>query len=121
MLKKAQASMEFLMTYGWAILVVIIIIAILFTSGIIGDPTALIPEKCEFYITVICLDHLVEKDQIQLSLLNIAERDIIVKNVIATSDALEGQCELTGIHMGRTLGNGQDFLFQLNRTVMTTS
>ena len=119
MLRKAQASMEFLMTYGWAILVVIIIVAILFSSGIIGDPTALIPEKCEFYITVICLDHLVEKDQIQLSLLNIAERDINVQNIIATSDALEGQCALTGLHLDTHLKNGEDFLFKLDRTPIT--
>ena len=118
MLKKAQASMEFLMTYGWAILVVIIIIALLLNSRIGGDPTLLLQENCEFYITVFCLDYFVEEDQIKLSLQNIAERDITVKNIIATSDALEGQCELTGIHMGQPLKNGEDFLFQLNRTVM---
>ena len=110
--------MEFLMTYGWAILVVIIIIALLLNSRIGGDPTLLLQENCEFYITVFCLDYFVEEDQIKLSLQNIAERDITVKNIIATSDALEGQCELTGIHMGQPLKNGEDFLFQLNRTVM---
>ena len=110
--------MEFLMTYGWAILVVIIIIALLLNSSIGSDPTLLLQENCEFYITVFCLDYLVEEDQIKLSLQNIAERDIIVKNVIATSDSLEGQCELTGIHMGQPLKNGEDFIFQLNRTVM---
>ena len=107
------------MTYGWAILVALVIVGILFFSGNITDPTRFMPEECEFYITVVCLDHVVEKDEITLSVKNEAEREIIVENIIATSDALDGQCELTGIHRGKHLKNGEDFLYQLNRTVKT--
>ena len=112
--------MEFLMTYGWAILVVLVIVGILFFSGNITDPTRFMKEECEFYITVVCLDHLVEKDEITLSVKNEAEREIIVENIIATSDALDGQCELTGVHRGKHLKNGEDFLFDLNITNAAT-
>ena len=108
------------MTYGWAILVVLVIVGILFFSGSFTDPTRFLPEECEFYITVVCLDHLVEKDEIALSVKNEAEREIIVENIIATSDALNGQCELTGIHRGKSLKNGDDFLFKLNLTNKAT-
>ncbi|MFH1445199.1 MAG: hypothetical protein ABIF08_01820 [Nanoarchaeota archaeon] len=37
--KKAQAAMEYLMTYGWAILIVIIVAAALFALGVF-NPTA---------------------------------------------------------------------------------
>jgi hypothetical protein len=43
--KKGQAAMEFLMTYGWAILVVIAAIAALAFFGVL-DPARLLPERC---------------------------------------------------------------------------
>jgi len=44
-MKKAQAAMEFLMTYGWAILVVIISIGALAYFGAM-KPQEFLPEKC---------------------------------------------------------------------------
>lgn len=43
--KKAQAAMEFLMTYGWAILVVLVAIGALAYFGVLS-PEKLLPEKC---------------------------------------------------------------------------
>ena len=45
MFKKAQAAMEFLMTYGWAILVVLIAIGALAYFGVLS-PERFLPEKC---------------------------------------------------------------------------
>jgi uncharacterized protein (UPF0333 family) len=45
MAKKAQAAMEFLMTYGWAILVVLIAIGALAYFGVLS-PDKFLPEKC---------------------------------------------------------------------------
>lgn len=47
MMKKGQAAMEFLMTYGWAILVVLAAIAALAYFGVL-DPGKLLPERCQF-------------------------------------------------------------------------
>ena len=44
-MKKAQAAMEFLMTYGWAILVVLIAIGALAYFGVL-KPEKFLPEKC---------------------------------------------------------------------------
>lgn len=44
-MKKAQAAMEFLMTYGWAILVVLIAIGALAYFGVLR-PEQYLPEKC---------------------------------------------------------------------------
>ncbi len=44
-MKKGQAAMEFLMTYGWAILVVIAAIAALAYFGILS-PGKMLPERC---------------------------------------------------------------------------
>jgi len=36
---KAQAALEFLMTYGWAILIVIAVVAALYAMGVFRLPT----------------------------------------------------------------------------------
>ena len=45
MFKKGQAAMEFLMTYGWAILVVLAAIAALAYFGVLS-PAKMLPERC---------------------------------------------------------------------------
>lgn len=54
-MKKGQAAMEFLMTYGWAILVVIAAIAALAYFGVL-DPARLLPERCQFPAGMDCVD-----------------------------------------------------------------
>ena len=44
--KKAQAAMEFLMTYGWAILVVLVVIGALAYFGVL-NPRNLVPNSCK--------------------------------------------------------------------------
>jgi hypothetical protein len=44
-MRKAQAAMEFMMTYGWAILVVLIAITALAYFGVLS-PDKFLPEKC---------------------------------------------------------------------------
>jgi hypothetical protein len=38
-MRKAQAAMEFLMTYGWAILIVLVVVAALFFLGVLNPKT----------------------------------------------------------------------------------
>jgi len=53
MFKKAQAAMEFLMTYGWAILVVLAAIGALAYFGVLS-PGNFLPPKCEFEAGLQC-------------------------------------------------------------------
>ena len=53
--KKAQAAMEFLMTYGWAILVVLAAIAALAYFGVLS-PDRFLPEQCTLPSGAACLD-----------------------------------------------------------------
>ena len=47
MTRKGQSAMEYLMTYGWAILVIIIVIAVLFYIGVL-NPRNVTPSTCTF-------------------------------------------------------------------------
>ncbi len=86
---KAQAAMEFLMTYGWAILVVLIVIGALAYFGVLS-PSTLLPEKCTFPVSLTCSDFRVTGTGITLILLNGAGRDMAVTKISAASDALGG-------------------------------
>jgi len=56
MRKRGQAAMEFLMTYGWAILVVLAAIGALAYFGVLS-PDRFLAEKCVLAGGVVCLDH----------------------------------------------------------------
>ena len=51
---KAQAAMEFLMTYGWVILIVIVVVGALAASGILS-PQKKVSTKCSANIVFACL------------------------------------------------------------------
>lgn len=55
MFKRAQAAMEFLMTYGWAILVVLAAIGALAYFGVLS-PGNLLPQRCEFTAGLDCTE-----------------------------------------------------------------
>ncbi|MBI2129698.1 hypothetical protein HYU07_05670, partial [Candidatus Woesearchaeota archaeon] len=69
MFKKGQAAMEFLMTYGWAILVVLVAIGALAYFGVLS-PDKFLPSKCVMPSGVACLDHRATTSQITLVLQN---------------------------------------------------
>ncbi len=59
--RKAQAAMEFLMTYGWAILVVLVAIGALAYFGVL-NPSKFLPSSCVVTPGISCDDHRVRQD-----------------------------------------------------------
>ena len=115
----AQGVMGFLVVHWWAILIVLGVIGILAFSGFVGISS--LKQECTFYLSVDCLDHSVKKDSVEFLIKNVAERNIIVKNIKIRSDALEGSsgsgsgiCELALDQRGRDLKKNQKYLFQLD-------
>ena len=49
--KKAQSAMEYLMTYGWAILIIIVVVAALFAMGVFSTKQ---PETTEVCVIKYC-------------------------------------------------------------------
>lgn len=89
--------MEFLATYGWAILIVIIVIGALSYSGTIS-PDKILPEKCTLPAQFSCEDFRMVKtgggggDTIYMKVRNKASRAIAVIKVTFSSEALSGVC-----------------------------
>ena len=54
--KKGQAALEFLMTYGWALIMILILIAAISYFGIL-NPKKIIPDKCVFGPEIECISY----------------------------------------------------------------
>ena len=80
--KKSQAALEFLMTYGWAILVVLVAIGALAYFGVLS-PDKFLPAKCLVQSGLACLDHKATADSLVLRIQNSLGYDITVDAVKA--------------------------------------
>ena len=57
--RKSQAALEFLTTYGWAFLIILIMIGTLAYFGILS-PSKLTPNRCNFPSEFQCLDYKID-------------------------------------------------------------
>ena len=95
--KKSQAALEFIMTYGWAILVVLVAIAALAYFGVL-DPGRFLPAKCTLQSGIACLDHKATATALVVYIQNSLGFDVTVDRVTAS------QC--TALGSQGTLSNG---------------
>ncbi len=103
--RRAQAAMEFLMTYGWAILVVLAAIVSLAYFGVL-NPAKFFPDSCTMPSTsgMACLDFRVDPDSAVLLIMNSGGRDVIINNVTV------GDCSA---FFGIDLPDGSQYVFNL--------
>lgn len=89
-IRKAQAAIDFVMTYGWAMMMVMVAIGALAYFGVLS-PDKLVGEKCVFPSGISCLDHLASGvDQaILVTVKNNLGHDITGISVIATGCTVE--------------------------------
>lgn len=113
MLRKSQAAMEFLMTYGWAILVVLAAVAALAYFGVLS-PERFLPEKCTIAPGIACISSKIESTQSTVVLSNGLGRTITITKLAIGScsgpfnyDLLSGT-EKTFTITGCTNGVTQD-------------
>lgn len=50
---KGQAAMEYLMTYGWALIILVVVIGVLFSMGVF-NPQNYMSEECSFQPSLPC-------------------------------------------------------------------
>ena len=82
---QAQAAMEFLMTYGWAILVVLLALVFLAYFGIL-NVDSLLPSSCTLTGGLSCIDYTIESSQITIVMQNNLGPLITVNSITATQE-----------------------------------
>jgi hypothetical protein len=91
---KSQVALEFLTTYAWAFVVVMIVIGALYYFGVF-DFSKFLPKRCMFPSQFECLDYAFIGDEIRFKLVNGVGEDIQINSIVATDDAdLSLSCSL---------------------------
>lgn len=86
--KKSQAALEFLTTYGWAVLLIMVTIAA-FVYFNVTNPKESLPERCNFGPEFQCMDFQISgtQDKLILSLKSVVPNPIIITGAEVQSDS----------------------------------
>jgi hypothetical protein len=96
--KNGQAAIEFLVTYGWAIMAAMIVIGALTYFGVTNPATSL-PDKCTFSNGFECKDYQMNSTALKLKLINIAGQTVygdVNNNITANLTDTGIGCDITG-------------------------
>jgi hypothetical protein len=108
---KGQAMIEFLMTYGWAILALVIVLGLILSTGI-ASPNYLVAEECNFGTNIPCTFALFNEGgttKLSLGLFNGFPYKIRIKTItIRTEDGSES---FSGLDSNVDLDSGSSHTF----------
>ncbi|MAE42212.1 hypothetical protein CMO93_00445 [Candidatus Woesearchaeota archaeon] len=116
MFKRSQAALEFLTTYAWAFLIILIMIGALAYFGIL-NPSKILPDRCTFGTEISCVDYRITApgtDTFSLRLKNSIGEPIIIPAIVASGITLSSEsatayaCTLSTID-GSTPDEGADY------------
>ena len=87
--RSGQAAMEFLMTYGWALLVVLVVIGALAYFGVL-NPQSFLPKRCILGSGLSCVDSRLDTGgQFNMKFTNSLGNPIRVTNIILNDETLQ--------------------------------
>lgn len=89
--QRSQASLEFLTTYGWAFLVILIMMGALSYFGIL-NPSKLLPERCNFGSEIGCISSTIKSNGIQLRLQNNVGASVLIDLINVSNEKGAVQC-----------------------------
>lgn len=86
---RGQAALEFLTTYGWAFLVILIMVGALAYFGIL-KPSKLLPDRCNFGPEVNCLDFQMSRtgNSIKMRIKNNIGEVVTISDIKPTTESI---------------------------------
>jgi len=94
MLRKGQAALEFLTTYGWAFLVILVMIGALAYFGVL-DVGRLVPENCKLDGNLECSSYAVKETGIAMTIDNNLQDDVKITKIVVQEKDSDKKCTLT--------------------------
>ena len=87
MKRRAQAALEYIITYGWAFLVILIVIGALAYFGVL-NPSKWVPDDCDFGAQLECVDYQMTagSNEVRLFVRNNFGKDIDIKAIEVIND-----------------------------------
>lgn len=108
---RSQAALEFLTTYAWAFLVILITIGALYYFGVF-EFSKFLPQRCTFTSQFECIDFAFVGDEVRLRLMNNLGEEININSFTITNDAASPlACTAPTAVEGWQPGNEIDFVF----------
>ena len=96
MKKTSQAALEFLTTYAWAFLVILIMIGALAYFGILS-PSKLLPDRCNFGSEISCMNYKIAKYGLQIKLKNGIGSTVVIDDLIVSTKDNSDICQSPSI------------------------
>jgi hypothetical protein len=113
--RRGQSALEFLTTYGWAFLVILVMIGALAYFGVL-DPSRFLPDKCIFGAGIGgCTDIGVTTDQVKFKIINSFGKDIVVNGASVSVSGLSTPCLPAANELTMNLSNGTSYNTVSNR------
>ena len=113
-MKKGQIALEFLTTYGWAFLVILIMISTMTYFGIF-NPSKILPDRCNFGTEIDCRDFQISWTgaSIKLKLKNNLGKPIVISSMTAFTESNEISCDEQPTQIGKIWSTSgvEDFTF----------
>ncbi|MBN1376925.1 hypothetical protein JW949_01175 [Candidatus Woesearchaeota archaeon] len=103
--KRGQVALEFLTTYGWAIMVVMVMIGALAYFGVFNIKDQL-PERCSFGTQLNCRDWIISTSNVTILISNNFEESIDISEFNATLS--DGGCLCSASSLPVTIDSGGD-------------
>lgn len=116
--KKGQAAMEFLMTYGWAILAAVIVVGVLWY--LIGSPSNLAGTQFQVSAPLIGEGVVINTNLIQLNIKNGAGEAINITEISLTDESTSCPDNTTG-SAGGSIAVGDEYVLNVACTTALTS
>ncbi len=109
---KGQAAVEYLMTYGWAILALLIVLAALLSSGVL-TPNYLVSEECSFGTSLKCSAAAFDSGgvtKMDMNVYNGFPYKVRIQDIEIMSE--DGSQSFTGFDSGVELESGANYTFR---------
>jgi hypothetical protein len=85
-MKRAQAALEFLTTYAWAFIVILVTLGSLYYFGVF-DFSRFVPEQCVFSAQFACTDFVITQNSLSVKLSNTLAELLNITSAEITNDA----------------------------------
>ena len=114
--RRAQAAMEFLTTYGWAFLVVLVMVGALAYFGVL-NPQNLVSDRCVAPPGFDCVDYKISAGATTLKIRNLQGFTVSIPNGVMTFDSASGDSFIcsTGSAVNGVI-DGQEFWISCGST-----
>lgn len=117
--KRGQASVDFLMTYGWAFLLITAAVGVIYASGLFNF-SSMLPQSCDMFGQVECFNFQVGGDELKLELRNrLSDGNVVIENVTLLRPGNVEVCHTGQIR--QDWGSGQIYIATLNNCAFDTN